>query len=226
MTTASKPAPPRPAGPGPKPAGPTRPTPTGPPPRDLADGTGGPWPSAPGPSNPGGPTGPGRLATDLDHAELLLRALQLLEADLAGADPGWRMRLAYGLRTARNAVSALKTPARQPLDSAAAVGGGPVQSSTPTALTTAGSEAARPRAAVRAGGPPAPGADRDLAERLEETRERAGDAMWSWSDGQDFSLPPIPTVPSFDNGRCAQGWPPPSVPWPGRPFPVYEVPAP
>lgn len=204
MTTASKPAPPRPAGPGPKPAGPTRPTPTGPPPRDLADGTGGPWPSTPGPSNPGGPTGPGRLAADLDSIDLLLMTAQVVAADKIGNGfPAERFALTRRLDLARRAVAdlavALKTPARQPLDSAAAVRGGPVQSSTPTALTTAGSEAARPRAAVRAGGPPAPGAD-------------------------TFSLPPIPTVPSFDNGRCAQGWPPPSVPWPGRPFPVYEVP--
>lgn len=172
-----------------------------------------------------------KLAAALDSIDLLLMTAQVVAADKIGNGfPAERFALTRRLDLARRAVAdlavALKTPARQPLDSAAAVPGGPVQSSTPTALTTAGSEAARPRAAVRAGGPPAPGADRDLAERLEETRERAGDAMWSWSDGQDFSLPPIPTVPSFDNGRCAQGWPSPSVPWPGRPFPVYEVPAP
>lgn len=179
MTTASKPAPPKPAGPGPKPAGPTRPTPTGPPPRDLADGTGGPWPSAPGPSNPGGPTGPGRLAAALDSIDLLLMTAQVVAADKIGNGfPAERFALTRRLDLARRAVAdlalALQTPARL-----------------------------RPRSAGpdRAGGPPAPGAG-------------------------TFSLPPIPTVPSFDNGRCAQGWPPPSVPWPGRPFPVYEVPAP
>jgi hypothetical protein len=97
--TASKPAPPKPAGPGPKPDGPSHPQPTGPP--------------------------PGRLADDLDHADLLLRCVELLADNLDGMDPADRMQLASSVRTARRAIGFALTPARQHLSSAAAVADGP-----------------------------------------------------------------------------------------------------
>lgn len=128
-------------------------------------------PTHPGPTHPPAPAPPSDLAAALDTIDQLLRLLQLIHADkLTGADPAGRLQLASGLRTARRAVAALQTPARQASSRLAAVAGGP----------------------DRAGRAPTPGAG-------------------------TFSLPPIPTVPSFDNGP---------VPWPGRSFPVYEVPAP
>lgn len=157
-----------------------------------------------------------KLAAALDSIDLLLMTAQVVAADKIGNGfPAERFALTRRLDLARRAVAdlavALKTPARQPLDSAAAVRGGPVQSSTPTALTTAGSEAARPRAAVRAGGPPAPGADTSSLPACGEKwccykHRRAGVSCPS-GNGPSFLLPQ-------------------PVPWPGRPFPIYEVPAP
>lgn len=90
------------------------------------------------PSNPPPPAPPKDLAADLDHAELLLRSVQLLADRLVGMDPALRLQLASGLRTARRAVAAAMAPAR---DGEVAVGGG----------------RSRPDVA-RAGGPPALGA--------------------------------------------------------------------
>lgn len=73
-------------------------------------------------SPPVDPSTTGRLAAELDTADLLLRTVGVLS--LPGMDPAARMQLAYGLRTARRAVDGSKTPVRQPLSSAAAVAGG------------------------------------------------------------------------------------------------------
>lgn len=189
-----------PAGPGPSgPAGPNGPQPSGPvgpsapPIPSPTDGTGGPWPSAPGPSNPGGPTGPGRLAEPLDTIDQLLRVLQLIHADkLTGADPAGRMQLASGLRTARRAVAALKTPARP------APIGGPVSAAAEKLRRPARAVGGAAVVADRAGGPPAPGA-----------------GTFSLPQPQEFQIGIGPLYDAL-----------PSVPWPGRPFPVYEVPAP
>lgn len=147
----------------------------------LADPSGPPDTRPPNKPPPPPPPSKG-LAADLDHAELLLRLVQLLTADrFAGLDPALLHQLKTGLRTARIAIDGAKTPARPHLSSAAAVAGGPVK---PVDLTQSAEQhleaaaASGPGRLDRAGGPPAPGADFDLPEPR---------------------------------------------PWPGRPFPVYEV---
>lgn len=130
------------------------------------------------PTRPSSPPPPKQALAEIDG--LLLSALALVGTLPATAD---RVEVCgqeiarHRLRMARKAVADLlaytQTPARQCLSSAAAVAGGPVKSLAPTDFRAAGSKAALPRA-DRAGSPPAPGAG--------------------------FSLPPIQTVPSFDNG--------------------------
>ena len=88
--------------------------------------------------------------------------------------------LAFRLRMARRAVEDLRrytqTPVRSSLVSAVAVAGGPVDSRRGRAV-----RAVSQLGGARAGEPPLPGAG-------------------------TFSLPPVPTVPSFDNGpRFAAG---------------------
>lgn len=116
-------APRGPAGPSPEPRGPKpsapKPNTQKPPAPSPTNGTGGPWPSSPGPSAPSGPTGPGRLARCLVYADRLLRDLQELAEDLDGMDPALRVQLDSGLRTARRAVAAAKTPGRRDHEAAA-----------------------------------------------------------------------------------------------------------
>jgi hypothetical protein len=71
------------------------------------------------------------LAADLDHADLLLRCVELLADNLDGMDPADRMQLASSVRTARRAIAFAMTPARQHLSSAATVADGPDRAGKP-----------------------------------------------------------------------------------------------
>lgn len=109
-----------------------------------------------GPSTPPPPPAP-KLAADLDHAELLLRSVQLLADRLTGMDPALRVQLDSGLRTARRAVAAAQSPGRRDHVAAAVA---------PAIATTGGPG--------RAGEPPLPGAHFTLPRRRELPRFEVG----------------------------------------------------
>lgn len=137
----------------------------------------GPRPSSPRPTAPPSPA-PSNRAAALESIVLLLRTAQLVaDRKLADADPAARMALAERLRLARRAVADLQTPARRDTAKAAvnlvSNPGGPDRNSGRDGKAVTGDGGSRP-VQHPAGRPPLPGGD--------------------------FHLPPIPTVPSFDNG--------------------------
>lgn len=139
------------------------------------------------PPPPPPPTGPTArdLAASLDTVVLLLRTAQLVAADRLAG-----MDPADRIRLDYGLDMARRAITESQTPARPAPVGGPVSAAAEKLRRSARAVGGAAVVADRAAGPPAPGAG-------------------------TFSLPPVPTVPSFDNG---------SVPWPGRPFPVYEVP--
>lgn len=196
------------------------------PPRRSELGTGSPWPSRPqGPSGPGGPTGPGRLthptpdpvpppppptpAHPLAAIRILLsEALKLAESEIARSDQ-LVTRVAEVCESERTRARIRLAMAAVERWAAAADVDFPLGSGRASGLAVSAAPVGAVGGSGRGAQLPAAGVD---VPAIDDGRDggRAGGAVGAAT----FSLPAIPTVPSFDNGpppgRCAQGWPTPS----------------